>query len=197
MTKAERLDKFIDEYNGYLIVGKALELEVSKPYLKEYIQKRSLEKVAHGIYKISEAWTDDLYVLSLRNEKTIYSHDTALMLHGLTERDPKRICISVPQAYNATHLRKHGVEVHQIKEEYMNLGVTTATTVYGNVVVAYDMERSICDLIKVKGDRDPQMFIYALKEYTKRKDKNLNNLMKYAEALNVSQTLRLYMEVLL
>ena len=197
LTKAERLDYLLNEDNGYLIVGKALTLDVSKTYVREYIQKRGLVKVAHGIYKSDEVWDDDLYVLGLRNEKMIYSHDTALMLQGLTEREPSRIYVSVPQGYNATHLRKNGIEVHQVKVEHICLGITEAITVYGNKVVTYDMERSICDLLKVRNDRDTQMFSYALKEYVKRNDKNLSRLTKYAEILGVSDDLRLYMAVLL
>ena len=54
LTKAERLDYLLNEDNGYLIVGKALTLDVSKTYVREYIQKRGLVKVAHGIYKSDE-----------------------------------------------------------------------------------------------------------------------------------------------
>lgn len=197
LTKTEKLDCLLSDNNGYLIVGNALALDISKTYLREYIQKRGLEKVAHGVYKSDDAWDDDLYVLSLRNEKIIYSHDTALMLQGLTEREPSSIYVSVPKGYNATHLRKNGVEVHQVREEHIDLGLTEATTVYGNKVATYDMERSICDLLKVRGERDVQMFSYAFKEYVKRNDKNLNKLNKYAEIMGVSDNLKLYMEVLL
>ena len=197
MTKAEKLDCLLNENNGYLIVGNALALDISKPYVGEYIKKRGLERVAHGVYKSEDAWDDYLYVLGLRNEKMIYSHDTALMLQGLTEREPSRIYVSVPKGYNATHLRKNGIEVHQVKEEYIGLGITEVTTVYGNKVKAYDMERSICDLLKVRNERDAQMFGYALKEYVKRNDKNLSRLTKYAEILGVTDKLRTYIALLL
>ena len=197
MTKAEKLDCLLNENNGYLIVGNALALDISKPYVGEYIKKRGLERVAHGVYKSEDAWDDYLYVLGLRNEKMIYSHDTALMLQGLTEREPSRIYVSVPKGYNATHLRKNGIEVHQVKEEYIGLGITEVTTVYGNKVKAYDMERSICDLLKTRSERDTQMFSYALKEYVKRNDKSLSRLTKYAEIFGVMDVLKPYMEVLL
>ena len=197
VTKAEKLDCLLNENNGYLIVGNALALDISKPYVGEYIKKRGLERVAHGVYKSEDAWDDYLYVLGLRNEKMIYSHDTALMLQGLTEREPSRIYVSVPKGYNATHLRKNGIEVHQVKEEYIGLGITEVTTVYGNKVKAYDMERSICDLLKVRNERDAQMFGYALKEYVKRNDKNLSRLTKYAEILGVTDKLRTYIALLL
>ena len=197
LTKAEKLDCLLNENNGYLIVGNALALDISKPYVGEYIKKRGLERVAHGVYKSEDAWDDYLYVLGLRNEKMIYSHDTALMLQDLTEREPSRIYVSVPKGYNATHLRKNGIEVHQVKEEHISLGVIEATTVYGNKVKTYDMERSICDLLKTRSERDTQMFSYALKEYVKRNDKNLSRLTKYAEIFGVTDELRTYIALLL
>ena len=153
--------------------------------------------MAHGLYKSPDVWTDDLYILSLKNEKAVCSFDTALMLHGLTEREPADIYVTVPRNYNASHLRSKGVIVYQVKEEWVDLGRTVAKTTYGNEVSVYNMERTICDILRVKNKKDPQMFVYAIKEYAKSANKNLSRLMKYAKEFGVEAELRQCMEVLL
>ena len=40
------------------------------------------------------------------NPKIIFSGETALYIHGLTDREYSRIEVTVPQGYNAVHLRK-------------------------------------------------------------------------------------------
>lgn len=197
MMKKEKLIKLINQKNGYLCVCEAQELGISRTYIQEFVKTNKLEKVAHGVYKMPNVWTDELYVLSLKNKKMVFSFDTALMLHGLTEREPSEIYVTVSRVYNTTHLRKQGVTVHYVKNEWLDLGKTVAKTVYGNEVVVYDAERAICDIVRVKNKKDPQMFYYAIKEYAKSKNKNLHKLMKYSKEFGIEEEIRNYMEILL
>lgn len=195
--KVNKITELIQLRGGYLLFSEAQKLGISKAYLQQYVADNALERVAHGLYKSPDVWTDDLYILALRNEKAVCSFDTALMLHGLTEREPADVYVTVPRKYNASHLRSKGIIVYQVKEEWVDLGRTIAKTTYGNEVSVYDMERTICDILRVKDKKDPQMFAYAIKEYAKSANKNLPRLMKYAKEFGVEAELRQYMEVLL
>ena len=195
--KVNKITELIQLHGGYLLFSEAQKLGISKTYLQKYVADNALERVAHGLYKSPDVWTDDLYILALKNEKAVCSFDTALMLHGLTEREHADIFVTVPRKYNASHLRSKGIVVYQVKEEWVNLGRTIAKTTYGNEVSVYDMERTICDMLRVKDKKDPQMFAYAIKEYAKSAKKNLPRLMKYAKEFGVEAELRQYMEVLL
>ncbi len=197
MTKVEKLSDLIELRNGYLSIAEAQELGISRTYIQEYIAANGLERIARGLYKSPDVWMDELYVLALKNEKAVYSFDTALMLNGLTEREPAEIFVTVSRAYNASHLRSKGVIVNYVRDEWLDWGRTVVKTTYGNEVAVYDMERTICDILRVKDKKDPQMFAYAMKEYAKKTDKNLPRLMKYAKAFGMETELRRYMEVLL
>ena len=105
--------------------------------------------------------------------------------------------LTVSAGYNATHLRKRGIRVYQVKPELYSLGVVEAKTFFGNPVRAYDMERSICDLLRFKDRTDIQVFQYALKEYMSSTKKNLNRLMVYAKAFQMESVVRTYTEVML
>lgn len=69
MTKTERLSKLREMRNGYLSISEAQELGISRAYVQEYIRANGFERVAYGLYKSPDVWTDDLYVLALKNEK--------------------------------------------------------------------------------------------------------------------------------
>ena len=197
MTKTEKLSDLVELRNGYLSATEAQGLGISRTYIQEYISANGFERVARGLYKSPDVWTDYLYIISLKNERAVYSFDTALMLNGLTEREPSDIFVTVSRAYNASHLRSTGIIVNYVRDEWVDLGRTVAKTTYGNEVSVYDMERTICDILRVKDKKDPQMFVYAIKEYAKSANKNLPRLMKYAKVLGVEAELRRYMEVLL
>ena len=197
MTKTEKLSNLVELRNGYLSITEAQALGISRTYVQEYISSNGFERVARGLYKSSDVWTDDLYILALKNEKIVFALDTALMLHGLTEREPASIYATVSRSYNASHLIKNGLIVNYVREEWLDLGRTIAKTTYGNEVPVYDMERTICDLVRAKDKKDSQMFAYAMKEYAKTSSKNLPRLMTYAKEFGIEAEIRQYMEVLL
>ncbi len=197
MSKTIFLDKLLINNNGYLICNNVTNLGISKTYLMEYVRKNNLMRVAHGVYLSNEFWKDDLYTLSLNNKRAIFSHETALQIHGLTEREPNCINVSVPYSYNAQHLRKNGIKVHQIKDELYTLGEVLEKTKFGNTVRVYDTERTICDIIKNRNKMDEQVFIYAIKEYAHSKNKKLIVLMEYAKKLKITNQVKMYMELII
>lgn len=197
MNQFSLLDNLVSSNNGYLLTSQVLENNISKPVLADYVRKRNLERVAHGVYLSKDAWTDYLYQLSLQNKRVVFSHETALFLHGLMEREPNSVSVTVPAGYNATHLRRKSLRVYQVKPDIFSLGQTKLLTSFGNPICAYDMERTICDILRHKEKMDIQVFQYAMKEYMANSRKNLTRLMSYAKVFRIESIVRTYTEVLL
>lgn len=197
MSKKDILEELIRQNNGYLITAQAVDKGISKTYISDYIKSRGLEKLARGVYISEDTWPDYLYVIHLRNKEAVFSHESALAMHGLMEREAPGIKVTVNRAYNATHLRKEGCTVYTVGPEIYELGLTEGTTLYGNKVSVYDMDRTLCDIIKHKKKIELQTYQTAIKEYMKSPKKNLNNLIRYARALGIEDKVRLYTEVML
>lgn len=197
MTRFDILDNLVENGNGYLRTSQVLENGISKPTLAEYVSKRNMERVAHGIYLAEDAWRDELYLLHLSNSRIIFSHETALMLHGLMEREPNKTSVTVQAGYNSTHLRKKGIQVYQVKPDVYGIGMAEVQTGFGNTVRAYDMERTICDVLRYKDSIDIQIFQHAMKEYMASSYKNLNHLMEYARRFQIESAMRTYTEIML
>ena len=70
-------------------------------------------------------------------------------------------------------------------------------TQFGNQVPCYDMERTICDIIRSRNKLGSETFLAALKQYSADPKKNLNRLNAYAKEMGLSTLVRQYMEVLL
>ncbi|MGN0274272.1 MAG: abortive phage infection protein [Chordicoccus sp.] len=197
MSRFDILDNLVEDGNGYLCTSQVLANGVSKPTLADYVSKRNMERVAHGVYLAEDAWPDELYQLYLSSSRIVFSHETALYLHGLMEREPKRVSVTVKAGYNASHLRNKGICVYQVKDDVYELGVMEIQTNLGNKVRAYDMDRTICDILRYKDSVDVQIFQYAMKEYMASDQKNLNHLMDYAKRFHIEDAMRTYTEVML
>ena len=148
MGQFEQLDQLLETQDGMLRTAQVVSAGISKPVFYDYVHSRELERVAHGIYLSKDAWVDAMYLLHLRVEQAVFSHETALFFHDLT--DP-----------------------------------------------VYDLERTICDLLRSRNNMEMQTFQGALKMYARRKDKDLRTLMRYAGMFRVEKILRQYLEVLL
>lgn len=194
--KKDILMKLSDENNGYLFTAEVLGHKISKTYLAKFVKENGYERVAHGIYAAPDIWPDELYLLQKMNPRIIFSGETALYIHGLTDREYGRIEVTVPQGYNAGHLRKRKVCVRSLKEELYGLGISTLKSLYGNPVIVYDKERVICDMIIGRKKMDVQVFQTAMKEYMSDSERNLPVLVRYAEKLGVRDEVMKYVEVL-
>ena len=197
MDKFAILDQLLENGRGYLKTATVLENNISKTTLKKYVEFHNLERVAHGIYMSEDAWPDDYYLLQARNSRVIFSYESALYLHGLMEREPSQTTVTVPRGYNSSHIKSQGIRVIHSKPDWYNVGVISIETNFGNEIMVYDKERTICDIIRAKKEMEIQTFQTALREYMDGKDKNLGNLMKYANTFGIESLVRTYTEVML
>ncbi len=191
------LQSVLKQNGGIVTTAQANEVGVSNERLRLLVYSGYLERVTTGIYVLPDEFADKMFIVQLRRPKIIYSHETALFLHELTDRDPINYMVTVPTGYNPTRLREDGFTVFTIKRQLHEIGVTKLTTMFGNSVTVYDLERTICDCLRSRNNLDIAVVTDAIKRYAKRKDKNLNKLMQMAETFKVTKLLRGYMQVLL
>ena len=196
MTKYEMINNSIKQNNGYLFVSDIESLGISRTYIMKFVRENNLERVGKGIYVTEETWPDMLYVYQLRAPQIIYSGETALYLHSLMDSEYSEVFVSVPTGYNGNRLREKGIIVHQDREGIYGLGVIDVKTQFGNTVKVYDKERCICDLIKNRNKYEVQTFQTAIKGYMRGRDKRLNRLIKYAEAMKIRDEVMKYVEVM-
>jgi len=197
MTKFETLDLLLETNNGYIKTADVVENGVSKTHFGDFVKQRSLERVAHGIYMLPDAWDDEMYVIQARYPNAVFSHETALYLLNLAEREPTQFAVTLKSGTNSTGLTKSGVKVYNVKAELFDEGIAEAVSPTGHKVRVYNSERTICDLIRNRRNTEIQDLQSAIKGYIRLKDKNIPLLMRYAKIFSVEKIIRQYLEVIL
>jgi len=192
----ENVKKYVDS-SGLLLSSVAMQAGIPKTQYYDFIRRNGYEQVSHGVYASAECWEDELYILSLRCSSAVFSHDEALYYHGLIDREPIQKTITLYTGYGTGRLMADGVKVYTVKKELLAVGKITVQTSFGHNIPMYDLERTICDLVRSRNRFELQDYQTALKSYVVRRDKNLNCLMEYAKQFHVDRQLREYMEVLL
>lgn len=190
--------KHISDINGGIISTKlAVKNGVSKMALSRLCKENIIERIAQGQYIFPTDIQDEIVSISIRSENIIFSHETALFLHGISDRTPFIHSITFPSGKIPSPTLRDDCRVYYIKPDLFDMGKTELCTPMGNKVPGYDLERTICDIIRSRSKVGSETFIAALKMYISRKDKDLNRLYDYAKALRIQTVLRNYMEVLL
>lgn len=189
--------EYIENYS--IITNKDAEnLGYSRHVLWDLNKKNILERLRPGVYQVRGEIVDDFILISSNSKRIIFSHQTALYLQDLSDRTPNIFHISVPQGYNASHIKKRyeNLQVHYVKKEFFEIGLIQVKTPLGNFVPAYDRERTICDIINDREKMDKQIFTDGIRKYFKSSNKNLRKLIKYSKIFGIEEEVRTYIEVL-
>ena len=197
MTQTEEIRNLLEENNGMICTSQVIDAGITKTVFYQYVKDNDMEKISHGVYATKDTWTDAMYLVHLRCKQAVFSHETALFLHDLTDREPIEYEITVKTGYNPSKLKEDGIKVYTVKKDFHGEGVIMMQTPFGHLVPVYNMERTICDIIRNRNNTEMQTFQSSLKQYAKRKDKNLRLLMQYATKFHVDKILKQYLGVLL
>lgn len=197
MTNADKIMKIIQKNNGYLNTKQIKQANINTMELTRLVKKNKLERVTRGYYVVANSFYDDYYKYQLKSKNCIFSHTTALYLYDLSDRTPLYFDVTVPIGYNGSLSKDKNIRLHYVKRNNLTLGLTTIKSPFGAKIKVYDLERTICDIIKNRNNMDKEIFAKALKRYSTSKEKDLYKLIKYAQKLNIEKKVIEYMEVLL
>lgn len=197
MSDLDRLMDLISKGNGHITTKQVVENNINKMALKRLCDNNKLERVSTGYYCTPKTFVDEYYKVLSKCKNSVFSYSTALYLHDLTDRTPVYFDITVSRGYGGNLQNIDNIYLHYVDKEILNLGLEEIKSPFGMIIRCYDVERTICDLIKDKNNMDKEIYSKALKEYAKRKDKDLLKLTKYSKKLNIEKELVEIMEVLL
>lgn len=182
--------------NGYLNTKDVTNNNISRTYLTKLVKENKIERVSRGIYIKKNELTDEFIILQSKSKNAIYSNTTALYLYGLSNRIPIKYDITINSGYNGSLQKNDDVNLFYIKKELLNLGVTNYKLSSGNIIKVYDLDKTICDIIKNKKKIDAELFNKVIRGYFYSKEKNTLKLYEYAKKMNIYDKVRNTFEVL-
>lgn len=197
MNVSDKIIQLAKENNGVVTTAVISEKGILRGNLKKLVDEGRLEKTARGVYILPEIWEDEFVNLQARFKKGIFSSETALFLWDLTDRTPNRYNMTFPHNYNLTNVRNEGVNCSRVKLEWYDTGISQLKSPGRNIITAYNMERTLCDILRKRSGVDTGVITEAFKRYAARKDKNIPLLSEYAKKFHVEEKVRRYLEVLI
>lgn len=197
MNDNQTIESMLKQNNGIITSSQVTEAGIPRRCLSEMVSDNSLCKIARGVYALPEAWEDEMHILQYRYRRGIFSHDTALFLHGMSDRTPAKFTMTFPHGYHTASIKNENIQVKLVVTYIYELGIIKKPSTHGNLLRVYDIERTLCDVVKGSSISDIQVVNQAMKTYALSKTKDINKLLEYAEKLRVKNKVLAYMEILL
>jgi predicted transcriptional regulator of viral defense system len=105
----DRLYETAAPQGGYLTLAQAADAGYSSPLVEHHVKAGRLERVGRGIFRLVHfppTDNEDLVVFWLWSDtKGVFSHETALALHQLSDALPVKTHMTVPASWRRRRLR--------------------------------------------------------------------------------------------
>ena len=190
----EKIRKLLKQNNGIITTKQIEEIGISRVHIKQFIESGTIERVKKGIYISRDMLEDEFYIFQLKNKNAIFSYNTAMYLFRASERTPDKIDVTVYSGYNVQRF-PNNIRVHYVKKNLLDLGVVIVNSPSGFKVKVYNMERTICDILKDRNTGvDKEQTNKFIRNMIIHGQVDLNKIFEYAKKLKCEKQLKKVME---
>jgi len=194
----EKIKEVFYANHGYSSTGDISTAGIDRRYLRDLINEDVIERIKQGLYR----WKDVKFDVEeeLINVSKIISHGviclvSALAYYELTTYTPGEYTVAVKRNYNIKLPNYPPIKLYYFSDKYYVDGVEKID-INGNIIKIYNMEKTICDCLRYEDKISKDIIVESIKEYVKRRDKNISKLMNYATKAKVRDVIQKYIEVL-
>jgi predicted transcriptional regulator of viral defense system len=190
------LKEIFEANNGYLET-RILKKRSAFYQLKKLIESGEVIAIKRGLYRLSSLdENNELAEVCRIVSSGVICLFSAWHYYELTTFVPSMHYVAIPSKMKRTLPTYPPIQLNYWKENQYQLGQTIVDH-YDDTIRIYDLEKSVCDAIKFRNKVGEEQAIEVLKNYTKRTDRNLDKLLKYAHQLNVENILQQNLKLLL
>src|ERR1700693_2319398 len=122
-TRMDELYALAEEHDGLLTSKEARALGIRDSVLVRFAQRGRLERMSRGVYRIAHYPTDrfaqyrEAVLWAQANhhgpERIALSHETALLLYGISDVNPSRVNLTVPTSARLRRKCPEWVAIHR------------------------------------------------------------------------------------
>ncbi len=196
MTEKEKAKRFLKSRHEVIFRTKELtDAGFHRTVVKELLEDGFVVQLDRGIYVITHLVDDDFAILQKKYRKGIFSMDVALYLLHQSPYCPHKYTMTFPKGYNnASFKNEKLLKVKWTSENYYSLGLTQIESPCGDMINIYDLERTICDMVR-EANNNVEYLVPALRDYFQSDKKDIKKLLFYARELHVTNKIIKCMEI--
>lgn len=162
--------------------------------LTRAVQRGDLMRIRHGVYATPDALLDTMIDVERIVPGGVVCLYSAWSFYGLTTQVPPAFCIAIANKRKVVLPQMLPITVYYWKPENLEFGIRQET-ISGHAVRITDLERSVCDAVKYRNKTGLDICAEVIRNYLRKKERNLSRLTDYAKKLRVANVLNNYLEI--
>jgi possible transcriptional regulator len=196
-TIEEKIIDFMKNNNGMVKTSELKPYGVDLKKLQRMANSGKIERIATGLYLHSDFIEDEYYITSYRVPKGIFSYESSLYLHKLSDENPTTLTLTIPSGWNSPLLKDKRYTFYYLKKDLWSLGKDFVKTPFGNQVPVYSKERTLSEMISKIDKLDRDLVLNSLKTGVKNNLIDIKKLLDYADIFRCKNLTRAYIEVMI
>lgn len=191
------IDEIFAKNKGYL-TSKQIGGNRSLYYqLKIMLDATKVVQIKRGLYRhvdfAEEASWGEVCRIAPQGVICLYS---AWRFYELSTQTHPEIHIAIPAKSKVLLPDYPPIKLYYWETRFYETGIIETTYNEENIII-YNIEKSVCDAIRYRNKVGIDITSEVLKNYIKRKDRNLDKLMKYADSMRITTVLNQYLNIIL
>ncbi len=199
IPQIEKALRLFRRRGGMLRTGQAIRLGIHPRTLYALRDKGELEQLGRGLFRLSTARplrNPDLIPIAVRVPRGVVCLISALAYHDLTTQVPHAIDLALPTHAQVPKTGGIPIRVFWFSERSYRSGIEVVRMDRVPIRI-YSVEKTIADCFKYRNKIGLDVAIEALRTYKQRKRRrNIQALMKFAQIDRVLRVMRPYMEAI-
>ncbi len=194
----EKVNALFEEGNGYISTRKLLDNSITTIQIRTMLTEGKIEKISHGNYwNLMSGRKKPKYYKMLEacmtNRKAIICSLSACYFHGLIDEEPDKLYVATARTDRGGMKLNFPVSRHYYSMEYFEEDMLNVKTGGGSIRI-YDIDRSVCDCIRLEKEIGRETVELVVENYMKTKKKKLPHLLEYADRMRYGKITRKYFE---
>lgn len=186
MENAVHPGSVFEKHGGVASAKELLAGGVTYYQLRELLESGQVIKLKRGLYRWTEVPVSEMVEVAHIVKKGVYCLFSAAAHHDLTTFVSSEYHLAVPKKYKVTLPEYPPIRLYYWEEAAYQVGITEVE-VEGEMVEMYDIEKTVCDMVRYKKKVGMDTLKEVLNAYLKRRNRNLEKLGKYASALKMKE----------
>ena len=196
MTKKDQILKLFKQKKGIIKLQDLIKTNVNKYHLQKLVKTGEVERLKHGIYKLTDFQINEYLEISKLVPNGIICLFSAWNYYELTTYMPHEFHVAIEKKSKIKLPDYPPIKLYYWDNNSLATGKKNVK-IDNFTISIFDLEKSVCDAVKFRNKIGKDTLNEILTEYLKRNDKNLDLLIKYSKKLRVEKILKNYLDVLL
>lgn len=193
----ERIKDIFYKNNGYARAKDINDNNINKIYLNKLLQEEIISKIKRGLYKWNDfEFSNGIVDVSKIIPQGVICLVSALAYYKLTTYTPPEYQVAIHRASKVIIPDYPPIKLFYFSEKYYKTGVKQVD-IDSNIINIYSMEKTICDCFRFKKEIGKDILLESLREYSRKRNRNIKELMEIARMSRVKDIVQKYMEAML